>query len=271
MKKLVIINGVTGAIGSACLSLFASQKNTVVYGISRQARDFTEFCLEGKLPVATLICSLLKEMELWKAVDFFAKAIPADVFDEIYYIHAVGLYPFEIDSKGKRIVKYDYNKDGVDDRCEYLTFQMFRAFHHQISMRIKNKPLRSFLFGSLADKHKPLAHTSWWKTLNKLRQLSEFGPDLQGNISLLNISSVLCPNELITRPFVFISTDADSSYWLLPSEVATYVDRLIRFHKPKVFFEDYELFKKKPKFNQDTYYQDEFFTPRKIAELFKKD
>ncbi len=36
MKDLIIINGVTGAIGSAVLAEFACQENTCIYGLSRK-------------------------------------------------------------------------------------------------------------------------------------------------------------------------------------------------------------------------------------------
>lgn len=85
-------------------------------------------------------------------------------------------------------------------------------------------------------------------------------------ISLVNISSVLCPNELISRPFVFSATDADPMYWLQPAEVAQFLESLMQ-KKQRQNFKEYELFKKKPGFDPE-YYTDEKFTPRKIKELF---
>jgi hypothetical protein len=277
MKKLVIIHGVTGAIGSACLAHFASQKDTVVYGISRKARDFRDFCSNGKLPIATLICSLSGRSRddhyPARMMDYFGKAIEADAFDKIYYIHALGVYPFEIDEQGNRIVRYDNDQDGIDDRCRLLTLDMFDEFYIGLPNRVQ-KSVHSFIFGGIADKHEPLAHVSWWKTMKLLKQgiIENFSGNMESSIkerirvSLVNISSVLCPNELITRPFVFSKTDGDPQYWLKPEEVAMFVSSIMDIGQGD-YFKEYELFKKRPDFDAD-YYKDEKFTPRKVAELF---
>lgn len=279
MKKLVIIHGVTGAIGSACLSLFASQKDTVVYGISRKAQDFREFCKGGKLPLATLICSVsgrdTNDHYPSRMSYHFGQAINPDLFESIYYIHALGVYPFEIDENGDRIVRCDNDQDGIDDRCHLLTRTMFDSFYTGIASQIK-KPVHSFIFGGIADKYEPFAHISWWKTIKELKNtlIEAFERSEQGSIiknlskvSVVNISSVLCPNELISRPFVFTNTDGDPAYWLTPMEVANFLQNIIAIGQQESF-KEYDLFKKKPDFDLN-YYEDENFTPRKIAELFK--
>ncbi len=278
--KLVIIHGVTGAIGSACLSLFGSENDTVVYGISRKARDFRDFCFGKKLPVKTLICSIYGDSPEDHYPDrmayYFGKAINAEAFECIHYIHAIGNYPFEIDENGDRIVSCDNDQDGIDDRCALLTRNMFNSFSRDIARETK-KQVHSLLFGGIADKHEPFAHISWWKTMKKLKDFlaesfekAEQGSTIEAfcKVSILNISSVLCPNELITRPFVFSKTDADPKYWLRPEEVATYV-KFIFYSNQAEKLKEYELFKKKPDFDLN-YYEDENFTPRKIVELYKK-
>ena len=280
MKRLVIIHGVTGAIGSACLSLFASQKDTVVYGISRKARDFREFCVDGKLPTKTLICSLsgrsLDDDYPARMSYYFAQAISPETFESIYYIDALGVYPFEIDEKGNRTIHYDNDQDGIDDRCTLLTQHMFTSFYRGLPHEIK-APVHSFIFGGIADKYEPTAHASWWKTMKALKadiiesfEKSEHGSTIKTfcKVSLINISSVLCPNELISRPFVLTATDNDPAYWLLPNEVATYIDFICISHQ-RENFREYELFKMKPNFDEQ-YYEDQKFTPRKVAELYNK-
>ena len=268
MKKLVIIHGVTGAIGSACFGLFASQKDTIVYGISRKAKDFSEFCVDENLPMKTLICSISETSAARMALEF-ADAISTEKFDQISYIHAVGLYPFEIDSKGNKIIQYDDDKDGIDDRCLYLTKILFTHFCSTLAQATR-KPFHAVLFGSLADEHKPIAHTSWWKSIEKLKEnlLYRQKNGATEIVSLVNISSVLCPNELITRPFVFTATDANPHYWLQPIEVAQFVEKILKKKRVKKF-KEYFLFKKVPKFDKE-YYEDHKFTPRKVAELYKK-
>lgn len=276
MKRLVIIHGVTGAIGSACLAMFASQENTVVYGISRQAKDFREFCTDGKLPVATLICSITSETYPDRKATYFAQAIQAEAFSEVYYIHAVGVYPFEIDAEGNRVVKFDNDADGIDDRCKNLA-ELFHTFYSSLPHYLQ-KHVRSFLFGGIADKYEPFAHMSWWKTMNWLKETlkEDFKKTFKWkstkgkcpiSVSLVNISSVLCPNELLTRPFVFSATDSNPQYWLLPTDVAAFMNELINKGQTQKF-KEYSLFKKLPNFSE-TYYDDQNFTPRKVKELFK--
>jgi hypothetical protein len=165
--------------------------------------------------------------------------------------------------------------DGIDDRCTELTYRMFRSFYSGIASQIK-KQVHSFIFGGIADKHEPTAHASWWKTMKKLRtdlvenfEKAEHASIIKKfcKVSVLNISSVLCPNELISRPFVFSKTDADPQYWLLPMDVANFLQNIITFGQQEDF-KEYELFKKKPNFNS-AYYEDEKFTPRKVKELFR--
>lgn len=280
MKKLVIIHGVTGAIGSACLSLFGSQKDTVVYGISRKAKDFREFCVGGKLPAKTLICSIsgdtLDDHYPARMSYQLGKAIDPELFEGIYYIHALGVYPFEIDDAGNRTVSFDNDMDGIDDRCTELTHYMFSSFYSGIAS-VTRKHVHSFIFGGIADKHEPFAHTSWWKTMKELKTtlVETFEKSEQGSViknlckvSVINISSVLCPNELISRPFVFTNTDGDPEYWLTPLEVASLLQNIITLGQQEDFRE-YELFKVKPKFDPE-YYEDKKFTPRKITELYRK-
>lgn len=81
---------------------------------------------------------------------------------------------------------------------------------------------------------------------------------------ILNISSVICPHEIIARPFVFQNTNADPIFWLMPHEVAERVVALI-FSKKNGFVED-ELFHKADYYEKD-YFTGTKFTNRKKAEL----
>ncbi len=80
------------------------------------------------------------------------------------------------------------------------------------------------------------------------------------SIIVLNISSVICPNELITRPFVFRETNAKPCFWLMPHEVAEEVDRLTADDSQG--FYEYELFHP-AKYYQTGYFMDTNFTVRK--------
>lgn len=267
MKKLVIIHGVTGAIGSACMAEFASKKDFVVYGISRKAVDHGKFCEKGILPVKTIIFSL-NETSPTKMANDLSVSIDVSKFSHVYYIHAVGVYPFELNDKGEHIVSHDYDKDGIDDRCQELTNKLFLSFWLELS-RKHGKRFTGLLFGGLADKHRPVVHSSWWKTIKKTVGQVKFQQKrgYLGNFVLLNISSVLCPNEIISRPFVFTKTDSDPAFWLLPWEVSSFVSKI--FSNKLKSYQQHNLFKKNPNFVSN-YYEDKKFTPRKRKELFGK-
>jgi hypothetical protein len=127
-------------------------------------------------------------------------------------------------------------------------------------------PVKALIFGGIADKFKPVVHKSWWTVMEKTKEKMRKEAEQKGNISffLLNISSVICPHELITRPFVFQNTNADASFWLMPHEVAEQVAALV-FSKQTGFVED-DLFHKADYYEKD-YFVDTKFTKRKRDEL----
>jgi NAD(P)-dependent dehydrogenase (short-subunit alcohol dehydrogenase family) len=154
---LVIISGVTGAIGSALLAEYARRQTTVIYGISRKALAFEEFVGDnGKLPQKTLIFSI---PGLRVGYDLVAEKIDFTRVRSITYIHALGLYPFEVDSAGNIVVADDCDSDGINDNVTNLTFNAFVAATQAIKQRFSDK-LSCVIFAGLSDKHKPSAHAS---------------------------------------------------------------------------------------------------------------
>jgi len=271
LKDLIIINGVTGAIGSAVLAEYACQKNTCIYGLSRKALDVDEFTEKEKLPDKTLICSV-GEMYESHMLRFLIK-IDFTKFKSVTYVHAIGHYPFEVNEHGEVAVSDDKDGDGINDECARL-FRVFRSTVETIDKLVdkksKNFKYKAVIFGSIADKSEPIAHSSWWKSMKKTKHWMQCS-ETDFCFYLINVSSVMCPHELITRPFVFIQTDADHMYWLKPADVAYMVrsETSLYWKKYDILLRKSDLFKKKPGFS-DTYYNDENFTPRKVAELFKK-
>lgn len=264
-KKLIIISGVTGAIGSALFAEYGQYKNTVVYGISRKASPMSAFIKNGKLPFSTLICSV-------DLVDGYKKLfhlIDYSKIDEIVYIHALGLYPFEIDSNGNLKIEDDNNNDGINDNVMKLTKDNFTNATINIQKNWSGV-LKCLIFGGIADKYHPTAHQSWWKVIEitKKYMLRQVGINPSLSMILVNISSVLCPHEVITRPFVFTDTDACKEYWLHPYKLAKFVYNLT--NKIKSGFIEVEKYNIKPNFKVDSYYKDRHFTPRKVTELYRK-
>lgn len=263
MKTLVIINGVTGAIGSACLARFSRERDTSIIGLSRQAITADIFCVDGYLPDNTFICSI-GTISNTKNCENFAKKIRKDLYKKIIYIHAVGSYPFELDGSGNIHVSHDDDGDGIDDRVVELSYHAF--FSMTEALKSLGLPLRTLIFGGIADKFKTTVHKSWWTVLEKTKERMKKDTENTNNIThcVLNISSVICPHELINRPFVFQRTNADPIFWLMPSEVAEQTTLLL-FSQTVGFIED-ECFHKSD-YYEDDYFSEEKFTKRKRAEL----
>lgn len=264
MKTAVIINGVTGAIGSAALARFTREKDTVVYGLSRQALPFPVFTTDGMLPARTLVCSMGDSIDEG-ACAAFVSSLPIVSFNRIIYVHAVGVYPFELDSAGRIVISNDENGDGVDDRVTKLSHDAFFAMTDSLA-RV-GVITDAFILGGIADKYRPAVHTSWWKTMERVKHDMQervaSGSDVSFHV--LNISSVICPHELLSRPYVFQDTNADPRFWLTPDEVAREVVSSLGISKDGAYTEQ-DLFHPSDYYYKD-YFVDEHFTERKVAEL----
>jgi hypothetical protein len=269
-KKLVIITGITGAIGNAFLAKYSRDENTVVYGISRKAEDMNEFVnIEtGKFFPSTFICDI-GSLRQEKILEFVNK-INFEIFESVTYIHLLGLYPFEVDKFGKFSVENDKDGDGINDTVLELSYRVFKFFNDGIIKKteVSNTSFSSITFGSLADEHKPLVHQSWWRVMEMTK---EYMKKLSKNhgMHLIKISSVTCTHEIITRPHVFIQTDADMNYWVLPHEITDRFFAKIEENKIDLFsrFHEYEIYNKKPGFDSE-YYENFKFTPRKTKEIY---
>ena len=263
MKRIVIISGVTGAIGSVLLSEYAQSNDNVIYGISRKALPIEKFLIGGKLPQNTLICSLKSATDF---EELFSSMNYSNI-DEIIYIHALGLYPFEVNKFGEVVVENDYDNDGVNDETTKLSLTSFTNALTSLT-KYWNGKTKYAIFGGLADVHEPSVHQSWWKTMKKVKLFAkEFVlKNPTTSITVFNISSVLCPHEIITRPFVFIHTDADQTKWLHPYELAQFV--VSKINETDVGFKEFDKYRIKPDFNSKNYYDDSEFTPRKVDEIF---
>ncbi len=267
-KRLYIIAGVTGALGNALLSKLLQDKNTVVYGISRQARPWKDFIdsSTGRLYTKTFVCSL-GDMEK-NTVRGFVRAIDESSFSSIVYVHALGHFPFETDADGMHTVANDINQDGIDDMTYDLMYTKFtqfmdalRGYHARTHI-----PVAGTLFGSIADAHEPKVHQSWWRTMSQVKKYMQHHASMCG-MHITNISSLLCAREVLSRPFVFVATDSDPRYWLEPHELAESL--YAQFQSPHYYagFDERNVFKHNPSFKKN-YYSCKQFTKRKVRELY---
>jgi hypothetical protein len=264
MKTLVIINGVTGAIGTASLARFSREYGVVIYGLSRKAELVSSFAKEGKLPDNSLICSV-GDISDKNDCAKFVTAINGSLYEKIVYIHAVGVYPFEIDEHGNIRVSNDDDNDGIDDRVMELSYTAFFAMTEALSEI--GKPVNALIFGGIADKHQPAVHKSWWTVMERVKNSmkEKVQKDAKTNFFVLNISSVICPHEILTRPYVFQNTNANPRFWLMPHEVAEEVAMLALADSHKGFTEQ-DLFHNADYYQED-YFTEKKFTDRKKAEL----
>lgn len=262
-KTLVIINGVTGSIGTACLAEFSRHQNVTVIGLSRQARHHSLF-MDGKyLTEGSFICSI-GDIAKKQDCEAFAAVIDSSAYARIIYVHAVGVYPFEINPDGIVQVSNDRDGDGIDDRVVELTHDAFFAMVEALSKT--RKPLRALIFGGIADKYRLAVHQSWWMVMEGVKaHMRRFvASHRNARFCLLNISSVICPNEMITRPFVFTKTDASPRYWLQPNEVAKEVVLLTLLSQTGQVVE-------KEIFHRSDYYHDRYFTESKFTKRKKRE
>ncbi|MFH0969253.1 MAG: hypothetical protein V1804_01975 [Patescibacteria group bacterium] len=266
MKKLVIISGITGAIGSAILAVLGSKKNTIIYGISRQAINYGNFVnlKTGRFYLATFICSLPRMDE--KSYRNFINSVDFREFSEVVYIHTLGVYPFEINEKGEHVIENDSDGDGIDDRCTLLSYDIFKWVTSEIIKRT-SIPVECVTFGGLADRHQPEIIGSWWRTMEKVETYMRKVADNRISMYKFNISSVVCPHELITRPFVFANTEAEHQSWLSPNQLAKMIFRELR--KGGGYYES-DVYNYWKGFSPD-YYSNEKMTKRRLAEIHRRE
>jgi hypothetical protein len=263
MKTLIIINGVTGAIGSACLARFSREHDTAIIGLSRKAPDIDTFTKKGILPDTSLLCSIGDITQKSTGVRL-TERIDKTRYKKIIYIHAVGVYPFEFDTAGNVSVSHDDDNDGIDDRVLHLSYDAFFAMTDVL--KETGLEVKALILGSISDKFRPTVHTSWWTVMEKIKVRMKEITEKEENISyvVLNISSVICPHEMLTRPFVFQNTNADPRFWLMPHEVAERVHALVCSKKTGCI-ED-EIFHKADYYEDDHFSEEKFIT-RKMNEL----
>ncbi len=259
-KTLVIINGVTGAIGTACLARFSREHNTNIIGLSRRALNVDTFCRDGYLPDNTLAC-FIGDISNKEDCENFTKKINKKLYEKIVYIHAVGAYPVELDNLGNIHVSHDDNNDGIDDLVVKISHDAFFAMTE--ALESINLPIKALIFGSIADKFKPLVHKSWWTVIERTKEKMKREAQKNKNISffVLNISSVITSSELLNRPFVFQNTTADESFWLMPSEVAEKATSLLISNRTG-FVED-EIFHKADYYKKDHFTEERYTKQRK--------
>lgn len=249
MKKIIIINGVMGVIGSPIFSFFTEQGDNIVYGISRRGLYFDEYVNDdGKLPETNLVFSLAdyKTENYEIDVENFIDAVPEL---PIVFIHTMGEYVTEMGRDGQLQISNDKDGDGINDSVKRLTYDVSLCFSKKLCSR-KQETL-FIQIGSLSDKYRIDIHGSWVKSMDLLKtDLETISKENENFYAMvLNVSSVLTPKELVDRPFVSVKTNADMRYWLPPVEIAHFINDYMR--KPEKGLIEKELYKKWPNISPD--------------------
>lgn len=264
MKKptLIIIPGVTGAIGSAILARYSRIDDVAIYGISRKTLLYEEQVPTGTktLLPATQIVNI-GDIERERDIEGFLDAIDFSLFREVHYVHCLGYFAFDLDAKGECFVSNDKDQDGVNDLTLSLTYNVFTRFVSGIQERC-DLMVRGLIIGAISDKHHPPAHQSWCITMDRLKVWMK--GNSEASFMVLNVSSVICPNEIVLRPFVFTRTNANSRFWLMPHEIGERVVSILSEDRGGYYEED--LFHHSDYFREG-YYSDQGFTSRKAKEL----
>jgi hypothetical protein len=264
-KKIYIINGVTGNIGSSVFTYLVQQDNTIVYGISRKGLPVANFITDEKLPDKHLVFSLGDYENERKGISELINYLP--YAEEIIFLHLMGVFVTEINRKGDYEVSFDNDNDGINDKVKLITEDIPTLFATKLAET--NKKVIFLQLGSLSDKHMLKIHNSWVQSISNLKErLKEIGKKYPNFKSLtMNVSSVLTPKELIERPFVTIQTNADPKYWLDPSKIGEFIYN-INHNIPS--YSEESIFKKWPNFDAN-HFQEGNYIERRRHELFKED
>lgn len=144
-KKLIIINGVTGFIGSNIFTYFIEKDDFIIFGISRKGKYVDTYIDEntGKLPPKHLVFSLTDYYRDGYEADIklFLDILPNEI-EEVVFINSMGEYKTEMDIDGNIIIEDDNDQDGINDVTKRMTHDVPMSFVNNFC-KIKNK---KFLF-----------------------------------------------------------------------------------------------------------------------------
>lgn len=263
-KKIYIINGVMGVIGSPIFTYLAQQKDTIIYGISRQGLPMDTFIKNGELPESHLVVSLgdyLKDGS--KNIKKLIQSLPKNY--EVIFVHAMGVYLTEVDINGRYKIDNDNDGDGINDLVKKITYDVPLQFAQEFAKSGREATFTQI--GSLSDEWNLQAHYSWVTSMNLLKEkLAKLSNKYENfNTCMINVSSVLTPKELIERPFATTQTNADPSFWLNPLDIGKKIhnlsDGLVADYSETALFNPW------PEFKQDHFNIDNYL-PRRLLELF---
>ncbi len=245
MKKLIIIAGASGEIGSAFIKKFLQEENIECTAIIRNKALLIE---DNNLTKITCNLDNIYEIESkFKEIDFRKYA-------EVIYLHTIGIDKFN--PRGYPNIK---TMETIDPDIYNTNVNSFKYLFKYCLNKIKeiNKDNITTLFKTViiagtSDKHTPFVIESFCEAKFILRQYIQSAVNLYpqwcSGLSV-NVTSTITESALAVRPF------ADTTFWLTPDEV---VDQsLQKVVQTGLGYSEIDLFKYSPEYTSDYYNNNE--------------
>ena len=262
MKKLIIIAGITGSIGQELARKHISEKDTLVYGISRKGVSMDLF---EELPTHHAILNV--DMNSEQSMQTFLEKIPNTKYTELTYYHLLGEFKTEINNELNVIVENDLDKDGIDDTVHKLVSVAYNIMTTGLINKTKTSDcnLNIISFGSLADRYEIPCFHSFRKSREQVIEFSKKQHLAHQNVNfyLFNTSTLFAVDEILERPFIF-GTNVNPDFWITPVEL---VNKTLEYTKNEKGFIERDIFLKNPDFSTD-YWDPNVTYKRRVKELY---
>lgn len=236
MKKLIIIAGAAGEIGTEYAKAFSQEEIDVIAIVRNKKTNITSSF------VTEISCHLDDEVSISKAFS----SVSLEDYQEITYLHTIGVDKF--DPRGYPAIQ---PMNTIDEDVYKTNVNSFKYFMRYVVKRMgsfnegkKEKiQLRLAMIGGVADKYAPFVIESFCEAKYIIRQYircqTELYPDWISGVSI-NVTSTVTKSALAVRPF------ADTSYWLEPKDVVC--ASIKKLFDKKVPYEEIDIIKKLPTF-----------------------
>jgi NAD(P)-dependent dehydrogenase (short-subunit alcohol dehydrogenase family) len=243
MKKLVIIAGAAGEIGSSYAKALAEKEIDVIAVIRNKKLSFQSSF------VKEIICHLEDE----KSIEGAFSLVDLSKYQEVIYLHTIGVDKFDPrgypDVRPMKTIDEDVYNTNVNS-FKYLMRYLVKNIGDNNQKNKKPTTLKIAMIGGVADKYAPFVIESFCEVKNIIRQYIQsqtaLHPEWISGLSI-NVTSTITSSALSVRPF------ADTTCWLTPQEVVDKsLDALIA-EKPG--YEEVDIIKKLPNFTSG-YYED---------------
>lgn len=239
-KKLAIVTGASGALGTAYLEKLRRMQDFTCLGITRQTAE------ESK--TGMLSADLLNASEVATQI---AK-IDLSFISEVFLIHPVGKFAFEQNGQPR----HDQDGDGIDDEVFRSNVETFHNIVSPLLTKLNEQakngnpiPMTMCAFGSVSDCYEIPYWQSYARAKGILRNfmhsLVDYKPNGLIRGLMINLSSVDTENERTLRP------SADKTYWLKCEEIVEQTMMLLL--QQGRCWQEIDILKPDPNFEADYY------------------